>query len=70
MLAIAIEHMVSRFRGATPPLRQAPVAPARPDIVRFAIWNTGDHWLLSTVLVDRFAWSADPTTGTKTDRPK
>ena len=34
------------------------------------IWNTGDHWLPSAVLVDDFVWSADPTTKTVTERPK
>jgi hypothetical protein len=57
--------------GATSWLRTTqPIVGGEEITVRFAIWNTGDHWLPSTVLLDRFQWLADPTTATKTERPK
>jgi hypothetical protein len=53
--------------GATDWLRTtAPVVPGEEITVRFMIWNVGDHWLPSTVLVDNWAWKtetiASPTT--------
>jgi hypothetical protein len=57
--------------GATSWLRTTqPIVGGEEITVRFAIWNTGDHWLPSSVLLDRFQWLADPTIGTKTERPK
>jgi len=57
--------------GATGWLRtKQAIVPGETLTLRFAIWNTGDHWLPSTVLLDRFEWSADPTTATVTERPK
>jgi hypothetical protein len=44
--------------GATGWLKnQAPVAPGSEIILRFAIWDAGDHVLDSTVLIDNFQWS-------------
>jgi hypothetical protein len=34
------------------------------------IWDTGDHILDSTVLLDDFKWDAKGTTAPVTDRPK
>ncbi|MBK7396076.1 MAG: putative metal-binding motif-containing protein [Myxococcales bacterium] len=57
--------------GATGWLRtKQAIVPGETVTLRFAIWNTGDHWLPSTVLLDRFEWSADPTSATVTERPK
>jgi len=57
--------------GATGWLRTKQAIVAGEEIeIRFMIWNTGDHWLPSAVLVDDFVWSADPTTKTVTERPK
>ena len=42
--------------------RSSQVIPARALTIRFAIWDTGDSALDSTVLVDDFKWLA--TTGT------
>jgi hypothetical protein len=57
--------------GATGWLRtKQAVVPGEEIELRLMIWNTGDHWLPSTVLVDDFKWSADPTTKTVTERPK
>ena len=38
----------------------APVEGGSEFTIRFAIWDTGDTALDSTVLVDNFRWSADP----------
>lgn len=38
----------------------APVTGGEQFSIRFAIWDTGDSALDSTVLVDNFRWSADP----------
>jgi hypothetical protein len=46
------------------------IVPGEDIELRFMIWNTGDHWLPSAVLVDDFQWSVDPTTKTVTERPK
>jgi hypothetical protein len=46
------------------------VVPGEEITIRFAIWNTGDHWLPSAVLLDDWVWSAEPTTATVTTRPK
>ena len=45
------------------------VVPGEEIRIRFAIWNTGDHWLPSTILLDDWQWSADPASGSSTDRP-
>jgi len=44
----------------------APVAGGSEFSIRFAIWDTGDQALDSTVLIDSFRWSADPV-GIDTD---
>ncbi len=38
---------------------QAPVKPGDEITIRFAIWDSGDGALDSTVLIDKFQWSAD-----------
>jgi len=38
----------------------APVTGGEQIVIRLAIWDTGDQILDSTVLVDNFAWLADP----------
>ncbi len=40
----------------------APVTPGQAFTLRFAIWDTGDANLDSTVLIDDFEWVADPVT--------
>ena len=40
----------------------APVAPGSIVTLRFAIWDSGDPVLDSTVLIDNFEWSVDPAT--------
>jgi hypothetical protein len=37
----------------------APVDPGSEFTVRFAIWDTGDTWYDSTVLIDNFSWIAN-----------
>lgn len=37
----------------------APVEPGSDLTIRFAIWDTGDTWYDSTVLIDNFSWIAD-----------
>jgi hypothetical protein len=44
-----------------------PVTPGSEITLRFAIWDSGDGVLDSTVLVDAFAFSADAVTATKTE---
>jgi len=57
--------------GATSWLEtKAPVVPGETITIQFMIWDTGDHILDSTVLLDNFVWDAAPTTGPVTDRPK
>jgi hypothetical protein len=51
--------------GATGWLRStAAVAPGEEITVDFMLWNTGDHLLQSTVLLDNFAWVAHGSPGT------
>lgn len=46
--------------GATSWLEtQAPIGAGEEFTIRFAIWDTGDQYLDSTVLVDRFQWIAN-----------
>jgi hypothetical protein len=45
---------------------QAPVKPGDTIKLRFAIWDSGDGVLDSTVLIDNFVWSVDPATGATT----
>ncbi|GMV18177.1 MAG: hypothetical protein HS104_24455 [Polyangiaceae bacterium] len=45
---------------------KSPVTPGSEVILRFAIWDAGDHVLDSTVLIDNFEFSADEATGTTT----
>jgi hypothetical protein len=57
--------------GATSWLEtKAPVEPGEEITIQFMIWDTGDHILDSTVLLDNWQWDAKPTTGPVTDRPK
>ena len=68
--AIASSLTKPAQNGATSWLRTTQAIVAGEDIeLKLMIWNTGDHWLPSTILLDRFVWSADPTTGSTTDRP-
>jgi hypothetical protein len=56
--------------GATSWLRTtANVLPGETITVSFMIWNTSDHVLQWTILVDNFQWSAQETTAPVTDRP-
>jgi hypothetical protein len=48
----------------------APVIPGETITLQFMIWDTGDHVLDSTVLLDDFKWDAKGTTAPVTDRPK
>jgi hypothetical protein len=41
---------------------QAPVTPGSLITLRFAIWDSGDGSLDSTVLIDGFEWSVEPAT--------
>ncbi len=60
-----------RENGATSWLEtKAPVVPGEVITLQFMIWDTGDHILDSTVLVDNFRWDATGTTNPVTDRPK
>jgi hypothetical protein len=53
----------STYGGATAWLEtQAPVAGGETLDLRFAIWDTGDQELDSTVLLDNFQWIATPGT--------
>lgn len=57
--------------GATSWLEtKAPVIPGEEITIQFMIWDTGDHILDSTVILDNWRWDAKPTTGPVTDRPK
>ena len=44
---------------------QAPVVPGTTLRVRFAIWDSGDGNLDSTVLIDHLTWARDGATGTQ-----
>lgn len=57
--------------GATSWLEtKAPVVPGETITLQFVVWNTGDHILQTTVLLDNFLWDAAPSTAPSTDRPK
>jgi hypothetical protein len=57
--------------GATSWLEtRAPVVPGETITMQFAIWDTGDHALDSSVLIDNWRWDAKGTTAPITDRPK
>lgn len=45
---------------------QTDVTPGSEITLRFAIWDSGDGALDSTVLIDDFTWSAEPGNGTTT----
>jgi len=45
----------------------SPVEPGTTVKLRFAIWDSGDQILDSTVLVDNFAFSVEPASGTVTE---
>jgi hypothetical protein len=44
----------------------APVTPGSTITLRFAIWDSGDEILDSTVLIDNFTFSVEPANGTTT----
>jgi hypothetical protein len=44
--------------------------PGETITIQFMIWDTGDHDLDSTVLVDNWKWEVEPTTGPATGRPR
>jgi len=48
---------------------QAPVTPGSEITLRWAIWDSGDHVLDSTVLVDNFVFSVEPAQGGTTTTP-
>jgi hypothetical protein len=53
--------------GATVWLRsQAPVTPGQELDVRFAIWDTGDAYWDSTVIIDNFQWILEGSPGVET----
>ncbi len=57
--------------GATSWLEtKAPVVPGETITLQFMIWDTEDHVLDSSVLLDNFRWDAKGTTAPVTDRPK
>lgn len=57
--------------GATSWLEtKAPAIPGETITMQFAIWDTGDHALDSSVLIDNWKWDAKGTTAPITDRPK
>lgn len=57
--------------GATSWLQTtSPVVPGEEITIRFMIWNVGDHWLPSTVLVDNWQWSAETVAGPVTKPPR
>jgi hypothetical protein len=57
--------------GATSWLQtKANVVPGEEIEISFMIWNTSDHILQSTILLDNWKWSAEGTTAPVTDRPK
>jgi hypothetical protein len=45
---------------------QAPAKPGDEITIRFAIWDSGDGALDSTVLIDKWQWSADAATAAST----
>lgn len=56
--------------GATSWLRtKAPVLPGETITIQFLVWDTGDHILDSTILLDNWQWDATPATAPSTDRP-
>ena len=56
--------------GATSWLRTtASVLPGETITLSFMIWNTGDHWVGSTIVLDDFRWSATSVAAPTTGRP-
>ena len=47
----------------------APITPGSEMILRYAVWDAGDHILDSSVLVDNFKFSADQASNTPTTKP-
>lgn len=45
---------------------QSPVDPGSEITLRFTIYDVGDDWLDSTVLIDNFQWSVEESTGSVT----
>jgi hypothetical protein len=57
--------------GATSWLQtKSPVVPGETITIQFMIWDTGDHALDSTVLLDNWKWDVNATTGPETGRPR
>jgi len=57
--------------GATSWLQtRASVVPGEEIEIAFMIWNTSDHILQSSIVLDNWKWSAEGTTAPVTDRPK
>ena len=58
-----------RENGATSWLQtRAPVVPGEVITLQFMIWDTGDHILDSSVLLDNFTW-VEGEVQTATERP-
>ncbi|GAC1351761.1 MAG: hypothetical protein NVS3B20_04220 [Polyangiales bacterium] len=57
--------------GATSWLEtKAPVVAGETMTIEFMVWDTSDHVLDSSILVDNWRWDAKGTTGPSTERPK
>jgi hypothetical protein len=62
---------VPQDHGATSWLEtKSPLVAGETITIQFMIWDTGDHDLDSTVLVDNWKWEVEPTTGPATGRPR
>jgi hypothetical protein len=60
----------SSQNGATSWLQtKAPVVPGETIRIRFMIWDTGDHILDSTILLDNLGWETTSVPGPGTQRP-
>ena len=61
----------TKQHGATSWLQtRANVIPGEEIEISFMIWNTSDHILQSSIVLDNWKWSAEGTTAPITDRPK
>ena len=57
--------------GATSWLQtKSPLVPGETITIQFMIWDTGDHVLDSSVLIDNWKWDVEPTTSAETGRPR
>jgi hypothetical protein len=62
---------VPQDHGATSWLETtSPVIPGETITIQFMIWDTGDHVLDSSVLIDNWQWDVKPTTSASTGRPR